>query len=387
MALSRGGDEPEALDRGAPEGHGAAEDADARADRLAETLESLSDAVYTLDTGWRFTYLNGEAERLVRRSREELLGHVVWDEFAEAARSELYPAYHRAVAEGRPVTIDRYAYPPLDTTFEITAFPTDRGLVVQFRDVQEHLDRERQLEARAEDEQRTAARLRGLDDAKNTFLSAVSHELRTPLTVVRGLATQLVDHRGELSDEERFELEDTILAEAERLEQLLTDLLDVDRLERGALRSRQLTTDVAEIVRAAVDQQTAADRVELEVPDRLTATVDPTQVERIVANLLENAAKYAPSGTITVRLAPLGDGVRIEVVDEGPGIPDDARERVFEPLYRVDDDHPRPGTGIGLSLVAAFARLHGGGARALPTDSGAHLRVDLPGNEDVEATG
>jgi two-component system, NtrC family, sensor histidine kinase GlrK len=80
-----------------------------------------------------------------------------------------------------------------------------------------------------------------------------------------------------------------------------------------------------------------------------------------------------------VRLAPLADGGgRLEVIDEGPGIPEAERERIFEPLYRVDDDHQRSGTGIGLSLVAAFAQLHGGEARALPSDGGAHLQVDLP---------
>jgi signal transduction histidine kinase len=346
---------------------------------IAETLESLSDAVYTLDHGWRFTYLNAEAERLVRRSREELLGCVVWEEFPEAARSELFNLYHRAVADGKPVTIDRYPFEPLGTTFEITAFPADLGLVVQFRDVQEHLDRERQLEARAEDHRRTAVQLRELDATKNAFLSAVSHELRGPLTVVRGFATQLVELRGELGGDERAEMEDTILAETQRLDQLLSDLLDVDRLTRGTLRSRQVATDVATIVRNAAVRQTASDRVDLDVPDELVATVDPSQVERIVANLVGNAGKYAPIGPITVRLVPLGAGVRIEVVDEGPGIPEEERERIFEPLYRVDDEHPRPGTGIGLSLVAAFAGLHGGEARALPSERGAHIQVDLPG--------
>jgi signal transduction histidine kinase len=349
---------------------------------IAETLESLTDAVYTLDHGWRFTYLNAEAERLVRRRREELLGCVVWEEFPEAARSELFSLYHRAVADGTPVSIDRYPFEPLDTTFEITAFPADLGLVVQFRDVQEHLDRERQLEARAEDDRRTAIQLRELDETKNAFLSAVSHELRGPLTVVRGFATQLVELRGELDTDERAQMEDTILAEAQRLDQLLSDLLDVDRLTRGTLRSRQVATDVAQIVGSTASRQSAADRVELELPDELVATVDPSQVERIVANLVGNAGKYAPTGSITVRLLPLGDGVRLEVIDQGPGIPEGERERIFEPLYRVDDDHPRPGTGIGLSLVAAFAALHGGEARALPAERGAHIQVDLPGTDD-----
>lgn len=350
------------------------------------TLESLTDAVYTLDHDWRFTYLNGEAERLVRRSREELLGRRVWDEFPEAAASELFDIYHRAAADGQPVRVPAYHYPPLDTVFEISVYPSEFGLAVQFRDVSEHVDHTRQLQQQADADQEVAARLRALDETKNTFLSAVSHELRTPLMIIRGSARYLRELRGELDDQERHELEDTIDAQAERLEQLLNDLLDVDRLRRGALRSRQTTCDLAAVVTTAVRRHDAADRVDLDVPDRLPAKVDPTQVERIVANLLENADKYAPDGRVTVRLSRLaGGGGRLDVIDEGPGIAEAERQRIFEPLHRIEEDHTRPGTGIGLSLVAAFAELHGGAARALPRAGGAHLQVDLPGAVSEDA--
>jgi PAS domain S-box-containing protein len=373
-------DDP-ASERGGPGGEGEA----ALTERLA-TLESLEDAVYTLDRDWRFTYLNAEAERLVHRSRDELLGRVVWDQFPEARESELYELYRHAVTTGEVVRIPAYDYPPLDTVFEIRAYPSELGLAVQFRDVSEHVDRQRDLERVVDEEQRTAERLRELDDVKNTFLSAVSHELRTPLMIVRGLAEQLREMRGQLDEAERHEIEDEIHEQAAHLERLLTDLLDVDRLSRGALGSRQMPVDLVQIVTAVVAEHDVAGRVDLDVPERLPAEADPGQVERIVVNLVENAAKYAPDGSIQVRLSPLPDGGgRLEVIDDGPGIPDHARERVFEPLYRVDEDHPRPGTGIGLSLVAAFADLHGGVARALPRHGGAHIQVDLPGAVSEDA--
>lgn len=345
-----------------------------------QLLEQLGDAVHLLDDDFRITYLNAEAERLVRRPREELLGQVIWDAFPEAGAGPLRGMYERVRATGVAERIDAYAYPPLDTTFEIRAYPAACGLGVQFRDVGEHVDRARDLARKADLEHRTATRLRALDDTKNAFLSAVSHELRTPLTIVRGLARELVAARDELSDAERHEIEDTIVEQADRLEGLLSDLLDVDRLKRGDLRSRQVDCDLVEVIGDAVARQDGvADRVELELPERLPAHADPSQVERIVVNLLQNAEKYAPTGTVQVRLTPLDAcGGRLEVIDEGPGIPEDEHERIFEPLYRVDDEHDRPGTGIGLSLVAAFAELHGGEARALPREGGAHLQVDLP---------
>lgn len=346
-----------------------------------QALESLTDAVYTLDHDWRFTYLNGEAERLVHRSREELLGRRVWDEFPEAAASELFDLYHRAAADGEPVRVPAYDYPPLDTVFEINVYPSEFGLAVQFRDVSDHVHRTRQLQRRADDELEVSARLRQLDDIKNTFLSAVSHELRTPLMILRASARHLRELRDEIADEERRELEDTIDEQAERLERLLSDLLDVERLRRGALRSRQVDGDLAAIVAAAAGRHDTAVRVDLDVPDWLPVNADSSQIERIVANLLENAGKYAPEGRISLRLSPLqGGGGRLDVIDEGPGIPVDEHERIFAPLYRIDEDHARPGTGIGLALVAAFAELHGGAARAVPHAGGAHLQVDLPGS-------
>lgn len=357
---------------GATEGSGVGSD-------RTQVLEALSEAVYLLDRELRFTYLNAEAERLVQRTRDELIGRLVWDEFPAAAEDGLRTSYERALETGEPVQLDRFDYPPLDTTFEIHASPTDAGLAVQFRDVSERLDRERDLQRIADTQQRTADRLRELDDTKNAFLSAVSHELRTPLAIIRGLAAELQAARGQLEERERHEIEDTILDQAVRLERLLGDLLDVDRLRSGALRTRQTDCDLVRLLTETARSQPDADRFELDLPDHLTAHADPSQIERIVVNLLENASKYAPEGEVVLRLVPFGDrGGRLEVVDQGPGIPETERERIFEPLYRVDDDHHCTGTGIGLSLVAAFAHLHGGEARALAHDGGACIQVDLP---------
>lgn len=103
------------------------------------------------------------------------------------------------------------------------------------------------------------------------------------------------------------------------------------------------------------------------------------QIERIVTNLLENTAKYAPGSHVEVRVCHHGEqGFRMEVIDDGPGIPPAERERVFEAFHRGNANDPRPGTGIGLALVAEFARLHGGRAWAEPSDHGAHLVVEAP---------
>ncbi len=112
-------------------------------ERLTNTLESITDAFYTLDREWRFTYVNGHAAELLQRDREELLGRVYWEEFAPVIGTELEDAYRRAMAEGVTVALDAYFYPPLDSWFQVTGYPSEQGLAVYFRDVStQHQDRD-----------------------------------------------------------------------------------------------------------------------------------------------------------------------------------------------------------------------------------------------------
>lgn len=355
--------------------------------QLTETLESITDAFFTVDHDWRIRYLNGPGERLLQRSRDELLGRDLWVEFPEAVGSPFHEAYHRAIDEQRTVTLESIYYPPLDTHFEVTAYPSAKGLAVYFRDADERVQRERRMQRLVAQEQDAAARLREVDRIKNAFLSAVSHELRTPLTVVQGMAWTLRERGGELGPR-RDDVEAALVEHADRLGQLLDELLDVDRLARGALRSRQGPCDAAAIVRTVVAGSEVAERCELDVPATLPAVLDGAQLERIVVNLLQNVAKYAPDGRVEVQLERAGvSGIALEVRDEGPGIPRAERRRVFEPLYRVEEDSPRPGTGIGLALVAAFAQLHEGSARVVEREVGTTIRVEMPGpDEDQRAT-
>ncbi len=254
-----------------------------------------------------------------------------------------------------------------------------RYRIAQVVDITDRVEREATLRHVADVEREAAAQLRHFDEVKNAFLSAVSHELRTPLTVVRGMATTLQRMRGRLDDQTRTDLEDAIVDHAERLGELLEDLLDVDRLARGTLSAHPARFDVAEKARAAVAASSVAGRTVVDAPEHLDVAADPVQVERILVNLLENVAKYAPNGAVRLRLSGVATGgFRLEVHDEGPGIRSEELERVFEPFHRGDPGHPQPGTGIGLALVAEFARLHGGRAWAQDSADGGHVVVEIP---------
>src|SRR5581483_3136303 len=215
-----------------------------------------------------------------------------------------------------------------------------------------------------EAEREATASLRALDEMKNAFLRAVSHDLRTPLTVVLGAAMTLERDDVEISREERSDLVARLATNARKLNRLLGDLLDVERLARGVVKIDRSPTDVAALVREAVEEAGVGPGRSVEVhTDPLVVEVDGPKVEHILENLLLNAVKHTPEGSrIWVRASRLEEGVLLLVEDDGPGIPPDLREEVFEPFRRGDPEDPSPGSGIGLSLVAEFARLHGGRA-------------------------
>lgn len=234
----------------------------------------------------------------------------------------------------------------------------------------------------AQRERAVANRLRELDNMKNTFLQAVSHELRTPLASVMGYAILLETKGDEMSTERRRVAAHGVVDGARKLDRLLADLLDVDRLKRGIIEPRRTPTDVSVLVRRVLRESTFGEHpIAAHLPS-VVIDLDAPAVERIIENLLSNAVKYSPdSASITITLEPVDDGVEISVEDEGPGVPDEFKSTVFHPFERGSEinDHT-PGVGIGLALVARLAQLHGGSAEVEDRPGGgSKFKVILPG--------
>jgi signal transduction histidine kinase len=242
-----------------------------------------------------------------------------------------------------------------------------------------------------ERERRATEELREVGEFKNALLAAVSHELRTPLTSVIGFAELLQRHDEDLAADRRQHVLTGLARNARRLERLLGDLLDLDRLDRSVVEPVRRPTRIHELVARVLQRLDAADRrIHLDLPD-LVATIDGPKVERIVENLLVNAVKHTGSGaSIWVRVEPVADGIILVVEDDGPGIPDGTKASIFDAFVRGDGPHRShsPGTGIGLSLVARFAALHGGRAWVVDRPGGgASFRVALPDGPPERATG
>lgn len=228
---------------------------------------------------------------------------------------------------------------------------------------------------------------------RSALLTSISHDLRTPLASIIGAITSLRSYGAGYDIMTRTELMATVQDEAERLNRFVGNLLDMTRLESGALEPKRGYVDIAEIVGSSLDRTgkiLGRHKVALEVaPDLPMLDVDAVLLEQVLVNLLDNAAKYAPAGSvIRVEAYRSPEAITIDVIDEGPGIPNDALERIFDKFYRVRaGDRQRAGTGLGLAICRGFVEALGGTivARNRPDRSGAILRVSFPADLGIEA--
>jgi two-component system phosphate regulon sensor histidine kinase PhoR len=228
--------------------------------------------------------------------------------------------------------------------------------------------------------------MRRLETVRRDFVANVSHELRTPVAVIRANAETLI--AGAKDDPAiAGKLIDGLHRNAERLARILADLLDLSRLDAGQYRLELSAVPVAPIIEqalTAVEPQAAQRKVAVAVaaPAALAVRADPKALDHILVNLLDNAVKYGrPEGHVWIEVQPTGDDLRIEIRDDGPGISDKHRARVFERFYRADPSRSREagGTGLGLSIVKHLVESMGGDVGVEPnTPQGSIFWLRLP---------
>jgi len=224
---------------------------------------------------------------------------------------------------------------------------------------------------------------RELDRLKSEFIANVSHELRTPLTLILGPIRQLIAAPN-LLEKDREKL-GVVNRNARLLLRHVNDLLDISKLEAGQMQPRQQRVDISSLVRfvashfesAASDNEIAFD---LDVPSQIDAVVDPTQIQRIVVNLVSNAFKFTPvGGAITLSVRADEGRVSIAIDDSGPGVPVDLRTAIFERFLQVQTQAQFGGSGLGLAIVKEFVALHGGSVSVEDSQfGGSRFAVDLP---------
>ena len=348
-------------------------------------VEQIPAVVYLAEYGEQgdWLYISPQLERVLGYTPEEWLAHphpmasfTHPDDIAVVREAE-----ERSLSLGEPFRAE-YRMQTKDGGWlwildEATAVrdQNERPFVLQgvMYDISERKRSEQELKEVLE-------KLRAMDRLKNTLLHTLSHDLQNPLTAIHGAASTLERLDSQLSAEERSSLLKSLAGRTQSLRTLLTDLLDLDRLDRGIVEPRRSLVDLPAMIRRLVaSSETLTGRsVEIET-EPVTIAVDQPKVERMVENLLANVARHTEDARVWIRVAPQDGGALISVDDEGAGVPDDLKEKIFVPYSRGPEATELPGSGIGLSLVARFAELHGG--RAWVEDrpgKGASFRVFLP---------
>ncbi len=212
------------------------------------------------------------------------------------------------------------------------------------------------------DRRNDAALSRQRAELSSALLASLSHDLRTPLTAIRTAVSNLDSTA--MDEEQRRDQARVALSEVDRLTRLFDEILDMARIDAGSVSAQRAWTTPAEIVEVAVAQAApslATRDVRIEASDDVAAEIDPRLASSALAHLLENAAQYARDGSIAVRGWTDGEGLRLEVRDEGPGLQAGEIERLFEPFYRGEQRRQRiPGTGMGLAITRGLLAADGG---------------------------
>jgi two-component system sensor histidine kinase KdpD len=260
---------------------------------------------------------------------------------------------------------------PADRQRLLAAFAAHAGAILQRRALQQ---------AAGE-----AAVLARDSSARTALLSAVSHDLRTPLAGIKAAIGSLRSSEVTFSPEDEAELEAAIEDSADRLDALIGNLLDMSRLQAGALVASPRPVDLGEVVPAAVASVTEPDRVDWSLdPAARVVIADPGLLDRVLGNVVENALRHQPPpGRVRVSTSGLGGRTEIRVCDTGPGVPEEARERIFLPFQRHGDAPSGDGVGLGLAVARGLAEAMDGEVSAEETPGGGlTMVIELPSAEE-----
>jgi PAS domain S-box-containing protein len=345
-------------------------------ERLTMTLESLTEAFFTLDRQWHFTYMNAEAERVLKCPREKLLGRVVWDQFPGAVGTQFQHQYERALLTDVAVEFEEY-YPPLGIWVQVRACPSRLGLAVSFRDVTERRRvRQELLRLNAELEQRVQDRMAELQSVNRdleAFAYSIAHDLRAPMSAINGFAHALELAEGERLPERSRGYLRRIRSAGTQLEEMTAGLLALARLSRAAVVRAPVDLGAMATELLARWQEAEPDRqVEFCVSGNLRVHGDRVLLKQVLENLLGNAWKFtagARPARIEFGVAKGSGGERVFFVqDDGAGFDMEYAKRLFEPFCRLHGQEEFEGTGIGLATVQKIISRHDGRiwARAQP---------------------
>jgi PAS domain S-box-containing protein len=331
--------------------------------RTTEILESVSDGFYVLDAEFRFTYVNGAAEKAWGKRRAELLGRSIWEVFPVVVGSEVHAAHLEAARTRLPKRLEVFS-PVVKRWLDVSLHPSASALSVYFHDISERRRRREELERLVE---RRTSRLREVNEELETFTYSASHDLRAPARKIRGYSDLLRRrHAGALPEEGLLYL-DRIRASTTTMVRVIDEMRSLAEATQRELRREDV--DLSAIARRWCAERSAAEtgrRVTCDIAPGLTARGDPPMLELALHQLLDNAWKFTrPRKHARVELGRAAGKDRVFYVkDDGVGFDMAHQSKLFRPFERLHDTGAFDGAGVGLAIVQRIVRRHGGEAWA-----------------------
>jgi PAS domain S-box-containing protein len=334
--------------------HQAMEQIQRFSERQAKVFESITDAFFTVDLEWCFTYVNRRSEELLNKSRDALLGNNLWDSFPAALDTEFEHHYRHAMVSGESVAFEAY-YPPLDNWLEVSAYPSDEGLAVYYRSIKERKQAQQQLE-------QTMTELERSNRELQDFAFVASHDLQEPLRKIQAFSDRLLTQSDRFDDREQDYLQ-RMQSAARRMQSLIQDLLTYSRVTTRAqpltvCDTNRILGEVLQDMETIVSRENAVINASTLPP----ITGDATQIRQVFQNLLSNAIKFhRPGENPRVLVYPENSKEydwTLVVSDNGVGFDRRYTDKLFHPFQRLHKQ-AFPGTGIGLAIVRKILDRHG----------------------------
>jgi PAS domain S-box-containing protein len=312
--------------------------------QVRNIVESITDGFIAFDRSWRFTYVNKEAGKTLGQMPKALIGKNFWDEFPHFHDTPIGDMLSRAMRDRRPSELDAY-YKPSKQWLAIRVYPSRNGISVYFQNITDRVRLERQ---------------------KDEFLGIASHELKTPVTSLKSYAQVMYRRFQKKGDKESAEHLLKMDGQLDKLTLLISDLLDVTKIEAGKILFSETEFALQPVVKEIIEElQRTTDRHKIVVKGRIARAVygDKERIGQVISNLLSNAIKYSPSANrIVVTLSENKNEAIVCVRDFGVGIPKKTLHKVFERFFRVSGPRQEtfPGLGLGLYISSEIIKRQGG---------------------------
>jgi PAS domain S-box-containing protein len=326
-------------------------------------LESIGDAFFAVDKNWTVTYWNNQAEKMLKVPHHEIVGHHLWGVFSDTIGSESYKKYHQAIETNEVVHFEDY-YPAFSKWYEISAYPSDNGLSVYFKDVTDRKLSEILLNELNENLQKHTKELAISNAELEQFAYVASHDLQEPLRMVTGFLTQLEKKYGDIIDEKGKKYIGFAVDGAKRMRQIILDLLEFSRVgrtedNREILDLNELVKEILPLFQKQIEDKSAVFQVD-ELP---VINAYKTPLRQVFQNLISNALKYTRQDIpcqIHITAKALENHWQFAVTDNGIGIAEEYFDKIFVIFQRLHNKDEFSGTGMGLAVTKKIIENLGG---------------------------